>query len=379
MPVDYSKWANIDVSDDEDEKPSVVFDDDGGTWGARRAEAENAAAPSSWQLKLDAPSLWPILVGAIRRHPDDDGSVYPRPLLDSGDAFEPKRNQLGRIVAWGIVGSSAEARDTYQKIRRVECRCYQRHKTPVEQFVEALVEQKLSTASVDANTLLMIRCSLGRRCESHCWRRISVPATTRLHTLQDQVLVPVLGTARGMKGYAFRDPRDGSAFGPARVDFADMPLALERFLCVAPDAQVPIGALLRRVGDILYYHYDFVIGWEWELRLEGTDHTDREHYHNICLLGGIGADPPEDFTGGAQAYADFLAEARRDPKSVQATIEYIEANSSNYAEEYVTKKPISYIPSYFDYEFHADKLDSFVHSRRLERTSDFGLSDGRCT
>lgn len=377
MPIDYSKWANLDVSDDEDEKPKVVFDNDDGTWGARRAEAENAAAPSTWQLKLDAPSFWPKLVGVIRKHPDDDGSAYPRPLLDSGTAFEPKRNQLGRIVAWGMVGSVAEARNTFQNIHSVERRWYQRHKTPVEQFVEGLVDQKLNATPVDANTLLIIRCSLGHHCESHCWRRISLPATTKLHMLQDQILVPVLGTARGAKGYVFRDPSDGSAFGPARVDFTDMPLALERFLCVAPDAHVPIGALLRHVGEILYYHYDFIAGWDWELRLEGIDHIDREHYHNIRLLGGMGADPPEDFTGGAHAYADFLSKARRDPRSVQAAIKEIEARSSNYVKDYITNKPVSYIPGYFDYEFHADKLDSFVYSRRLERKSDFGLSDKR--
>lgn len=359
----YDKWDKLDV-ESSDEEVHV----ESRTWGGMRQEWTPRPCPP---LKAEPPSTWPVLVGDIRHHPDDDCLAYPPSMTT--EPFVPVRNQVGRVGAWGLFATEAEVAEVIGTVRGVDRRLYARQWSPIEQFARRVVWRK-PTIDLDER-LLHLRISLRHKCESHCWRRFALPANTALPVLQDQILVAVTGSERGKKGYAFRDPTDGSALGPALSDFDDMPLALSRLLSVAHDAEVPIGALLRSVGDVAYYYYDFRVGWEWELRVEAVDFLDPEHETNVKLLGGRGADPPEDFDRGAQAYAAFLHDVIADPKKHQADVDFFAKLASNYRVEYVTNQPRPFLPLHFDFDFHADKLDSFFTARRLHRKSDLPPAD----
>lgn len=85
---------------------------------------------------------------------------------------------------------------------------------------------------------------------------------------------------------------------------------------------VAIGEVLTRKGSKIEYEYDFGDSWMHEIKLEEhRPYRKDEKQHDISLLDGANACPPED-CGGCYGYSD-LQEAMLHPRS-KAYKEYIE-------------------------------------------------------
>jgi len=120
--------------------------------------------------------------------------------------------------------------------------------------------------------------------EPPVWRRVLVPASTRLGKLGS-----IIEVAMGWDGWHQHMFSDGSR--------------------EYPDSAILRG-LLSKPGDLLGYTYDFGDGWEHHLELEDIIQNDPRVTLPACL-DGSGACPPED-CGGPWGYAQ-LKEALADP------------------------------------------------------------------
>lgn len=334
--MDYSKWDHLDDASSEEEGPcKVTFYDN----GERPKFYDEKPKPA--QKRLEPPPEWPIVEGKIRRHPED---TFAYPSFSSNEDKKP----------WGLPITNGLRQTVGQ---------YRRHQSPLEQYVD----RKVRDLPGAGDSRLVVKCSLGKK----IWRRSSFRSKIKLHSFQDKILVPLCGTRRGARGHVIIG--GGCVFGPSLEDYEDMRFAPQKFLHVASDANVAIGSLLRRVGDVVDYHYDLEAGWRWRIELErfdtAFDSDIGRHPDKVELLGGEGADPPECVFKSAQRYLEFI-ESHLDGDDASAVIETVEKGAPNYVEDYVTRQPRRFRPLSFDHEFHEDKIDAFCHSCRLMRHSE---------
>lgn len=137
-----------------------------------------------------------------------------------------------------------------------------------------------------------------RYIEPPIWRRIEVPADTKLGKLH-KVLQTTMGWADSHL-HAFR--AGGVTYGVPNAD-PDFP----------DDTQNERNARLDQVaqeGDTLIYEYDFGDGWEHEIKIEKALAADLAVHYPRCTAGSR-ACPPED-CGGPPGYAHLL-DVLRDP------------------------------------------------------------------
>lgn len=133
-------------------------------------------------------------------------------------------------------------------------------------------------------SVYQLKVELREVSEPPVWRRVLVPASTKLGTLG-----AVIEVAMGWDGWHQHMFSDGSREYPDSAN---------------------LRSLLSKPGDLLGYTYDFGDGWEHRLELEDIIQNDQGVTLPACVDGG-GACPPED-CGGAWGYA-MLKEALADP------------------------------------------------------------------
>lgn len=201
-------------------------------------------------------------------------------------------------------------------------------------------------------------------CEDSCWRTLTVPAGTALPVLNDQILGPVMGWARGYHGYVFQDPRDGAVLGPKKYSgYIDMMHANLMFNAYMDDRKMPLASILQKVGDRCWYTYDLGDHWEHVLEVVGVIKEDEEGYGEVRLLDGFGACPPEDSNGlegkGCASYAAFLKKYKAKPAACKKAI--AEASASvNYK---VT--PLRFDPLTFHIEYHRMMLAALMEGPKV--------------
>jgi hypothetical protein len=131
------------------------------------------------------------------------------------------------------------------------------------------------------------------------WRRLQLPADTRLNDLHD-----IIVAAFGWQDYhmhAFTS--GGEEFGVPDPELGH-----------TDERRVSLGQLIGGIGDRLRYTYDFGDDWEHEIVVEDLLDPDPDTHYPI-LVAAKGACPPED-CGGPWGYAD-LKQVLADPNHEQ--------------------------------------------------------------
>lgn len=122
------------------------------------------------------------------------------------------------------------------------------------------------------------------------WRRLQLPADTRLDHLHD-----IITAAFGWQDYHMHV----FTSGPEEFGLPDPELGH------TDERRVSIGQLIGGVGDQLRYTYDFGDDWEHEITVEDLLDADPDIHYPV-LVAAKGACPPED-SGGPWGYADLKA------------------------------------------------------------------------
>ncbi|HZL49269.1 MAG TPA: plasmid pRiA4b ORF-3 family protein [Solirubrobacteraceae bacterium] len=148
--------------------------------------------------------------------------------------------------------------------------------------------------SSQGDPVLQVKISLLGVSKPPVWRRLLVPADTRLDRLHS-----VIQAAMGWEDYHMHAFSDGSR----EYGLADPELGHK------DERRATLGRLLKREGERIRYNYDFGDGWEHEIVLEGVLAAEPDVRYPVCLAGK-GACPPED-CGGVWGYED-LREALAD-------------------------------------------------------------------
>jgi hypothetical protein len=131
------------------------------------------------------------------------------------------------------------------------------------------------------------------------WRRLQLPAGTRLDHLHDIIIA-----AFGWQDYHMH------VFTSGPEEFGEPNPELE----FNDERRVSLGQLIGGIGDRLRYTYDFGDNWEHEIVVEDLLDPDPDTHYPM-LVAAKGACPPED-CGGPWGYAD-LKEILADPDHEQ--------------------------------------------------------------
>jgi hypothetical protein len=159
------------------------------------------------------------------------------------------------------------------------------------QVVDTRSKAPLNTPVRRSNTVFTVKVTL-LHTKPPVWRRLRLPDDLPLDELHD-----VLQIAMGWENCHLHEfvATTKVAYGPQDPD-GGMSEA-------ADEMDVPLRALLQKVGDKATYEYDFGDGWMHELLLEEVDEGQLDA--PICS-GGRRAGPPED-VGGPGRFDDFVA------------------------------------------------------------------------
>ncbi len=155
------------------------------------------------------------------------------------------------------------------------------------------------SAGRSSEVIVQIKVKLLGVSKPPVWRRLQLPATTRLDRLHEMIVA-----AFGWQDYhmhVFASGRDEFGLPDPELGFID-------------ERHVSLGELIGGVGDRLRYTYDFGDDWQHEITVEELLDADPETHHPI-LVAAKGACPPED-CGGAWGYAE-LKEILADPSHEQ--------------------------------------------------------------
>lgn len=106
-----------------------------------------------------------------------------------------------------------------------------------------------------------------------------------------------------------------------------------------------IAHLLKEKGDRIKYEYDFGDGWEHDLWLKGIREYSPEESHEITVLKGVGACPPED-CGGVWGYTELLEVFNKKRKT---------ADEKERLEWYYMDK--HFAPEFYDIDFAQGEID----------------------
>ena len=307
--------------------------------------------------------------GFVYAKPEDNG-VYPSELFSiDPETFQPdpdlfrveKADGTSEICVsnWGLkipedVRHPLIAMLEQKSTERIYC--FNSALGPLQQFVAVLGRRKKDAYKKYQEELenmdFILKISLAG-CEEECWRRFQVPATISLASLHDQVLVPVMGWARGYHGYVFSEPKDGSIWGPKNNSgYIDMMHVGTHYHDIMDDVKIPLGTILRSVGDKWLYTYDLGDQFFHHICVEAIV-SSNESGDPATLLAGYGACPPEDSNGldgmGNFAYRAFLDLYKANPSSKQIKSALTEASHSvNYRKNWLTGQIRPFQPERFN-------------------------------
>ncbi len=152
------------------------------------------------------------------------------------------------------------------------------------------------TRANSSGRALQLKVSLRGVSKPPVWRRLLVPADTRLDRLHG-----VVQTAMGWTDTHLH------VFSTAVGDFG----ILDPELGFRDERTVRLSQFFKQPGDRIRYAYDFGDGWEHDIVLEKRLTSDAVERVPTCL-SGKGACPPDD-CGGPWGYVD-LKDALADPR-----------------------------------------------------------------
>mmetsp|Transcript_6115 Transcript_6115/g.13337 ORF Transcript_6115/g.13337 Transcript_6115/m.13337 type:complete len:464 (+) Transcript_6115:108-1499(+) len=390
MPIDYSKWDAIDVSDVEE---SSDGDEELLIPSHPGEEYDDCACPAERDLMLlgipfakdSSDDGWLIVgPGKLKIHPHDKSvQKYSRVIFEEDPrTYVPDRTRYtdGRVTRWGLINLAEEDPFAFvagfmnmnQQPFLYENSSLIKPLKPDEQFIHLLEKRKgeyLDSSEVqDAKRhAYVLKVELCEN-EKDVWRRIEVPAAIDLSKFHDQVLVPCMGWARGYHGYVFEDPKDGAVIGPYKYDgYIDMMHVSMTYTKIMDDRAFPLSGILQKEGDAVYYTYDLGDQWEHRIELERIILADEgaSRDSRVVLIDGAGACPPEDGNGldgkSNCGYAEFLSSYKKNRKKLKMKEAVREATrtATNYAKPWMGP-PVKFRPLEFDIAFHRRMLQSML-------------------
>ena len=145
--------------------------------------------------------------------------------------------------------------------------------------------------------ILQVKITLLETEDPPVWRRLLVPAETRLDRLHRVVQTAMGWQNCHMHCFTHGDIRYGRP--SQELGFRD-------------ERTATLGELVTRAGDRIGYAYDFGDDWEHDLVLEQVTAANADGRYPVCTAGG-GACPPED-CGGVFGYVQ-LRETLADPSN----------------------------------------------------------------
>jgi hypothetical protein len=148
----------------------------------------------------------------------------------------------------------------------------------------------MSQHSPSHDVIVQIKVKLLGVAKPPVWRRLQVPADTRLDQLHEVVQAALGWENYHMHVFSFGDEEFG--IPDSELGFSD-------------EREVMLGELIAGVDDRFRYTYDFGDGWEHEILIEELLDTDPDTRYPI-LVAAKGACPPED-CGGPWGYASLKA------------------------------------------------------------------------
>jgi hypothetical protein len=162
---------------------------------------------------------------------------------------------------------------------------------------------KTPAAPIEVRSESVVECTVTLRdVVPPVWRRLLVPATTRLDQLHF-----ILQTAMGWEcRHLYRFLVDGVEYAGDEREFKDV-------RDVRPAESIRLYEAVPAVGTALVYEYDFGDGWTHDLVVDRVHLSDDQFSLLPACLEGARAAPPED-CGGPHGYEELLQDLR-DPAS----------------------------------------------------------------
>lgn len=155
------------------------------------------------------------------------------------------------------------------------------------------------SATPTTGVIVQIKVKLLGVSKPPVWRRLQVPADTRLDHLHEMIVAAFGWDDSHMHLFTS---------GPDEFGLPDPELGH------TDERRVSLGQLISGVGDRLRYTYDFGDDWEHEIAVEDLLDADPDTHYPM-LVAAKGACPPED-CGGRWGYTE-LKEILADPSHEQ--------------------------------------------------------------
>lgn len=251
-----------------------------------RVHGEGDAANEALASALEANAAVPIYLFGLEELPDS-----PPPYYSPGDENEAALYVGYSARAWFETPDAMEWFVAY--LERVVASV---EKTRAAKPRARAGRTRTKKPAPATGPIYQLKVTL-RESKPPIWRRLLVPAGTKLSTLHD-----ILQAAMGWTDSHLHMFRVGKvAYGvPSDDDWIE----------VLDEQKATLAQVLPRAKSKMVYEYDFGDGWEHEILVEKVLDTEPGATSPVCVTGKR-ACPPED-CGGVWGYEEFL-EAIKDP------------------------------------------------------------------
>jgi len=317
--VDYSKWQNLDISDDSDTEnrtPTMMTDEQVASLAAE-VDQKNGGTGEFIRMTENLT----VEANFIRIDPKDNMLgipskmfCHPGRLVRQPDPEFPFCFSKGYIDRWGAFHDCDKLMERQMLTQYIY---NSDNPSPETQFVEYLRQKKkeelqnsLPGAEPLFSKVLVLKVEMAY-IQPLVWRRFKVCGGVTLNVFQDKILSPIMGWVRHYHAYHFTDVRDGAEFGPEQSTAIDMMHKLRHGHLWIDDSTIRIAQLLQQPGDVMLYTYDLGDFWLHKIVLEEVQEPLGEGQSTCALLDGAMSCPPEDSNGfegmGNRKYqANFL-------------------------------------------------------------------------
>jgi hypothetical protein len=125
------------------------------------------------------------------------------------------------------------------------------------------------------------------------WRRFICPSNTKLSTLADRYISPIMGWERNSHGHIFTCVKNGAQFGPRKATTIDSLSHLWHYaLYYLDDSEYAIRDIMNKEGESAVYYYDLGDCWTHVLRLKRIIRGSEAE--ESIIVDGAGPCPPEN-------------------------------------------------------------------------------------
>ena len=225
--VDYSKWDKLDLGSDSEEEGAFAESDDDCAQAHHERNFSSNESYSPAEIALiqrgityeKDPDNGLLITGKTKKikiHPEDKKvHLYSDVIFEEDPKKYNPTPDDGRVHKWGLPQPEIkedELDDVTRFMENLMARgggteeAYMYREKNVEmpevQFIDALIKRKkryidrLAVDDAEKKFTYVVRVEISE-CEKDVWRRIKVPASIDLSKMHDQVIVPVMGWARG--------------------------------------------------------------------------------------------------------------------------------------------------------------------------------------